>query len=120
MADKEYLERIERIVADPSAEGLPAMAPIVALALWDFRPAEPGAPHNVELQSADVAAMVEGIAYVGHDVVAQTMAALGYRLIQRGDDGFRWTLNDLRLPLPPESTPPPETEKVVQMFEGVF
>ena len=91
MNEEKYLETIEQIIADPDAFGLPALAPVVAMWLRDYRPGNPEQRHEFDHSSQEIAEDLRDVAQLGTNEIALVMVAAGYR-IRRYIGGALWSM----------------------------
>lgn len=94
----DYLQKIDDIIADPSASDLPANAPVVAMFLMEYVPELPpkDAPHN--LSSTDIATELEDVCQLSTSEISAVMVKLGYRLWRDPIRGFVWSMRSDVLP----------------------
>lgn len=77
-----YVEKLRKLIYNKE-EGMPEMAPIVAMFLADYEPwtdefGKPG--EEVFLTSKDIQEMLEDIATINIDDIARIMRYLGYKI----------------------------------------
>ena len=91
MNEELYLKRLAEIIADPDDFGLPALAPVVAMWLRDYRPGNPEQSHEFDHSSQEIAEDLRDVAQLGTNEIALVMVAAGYR-IRRYRGGALWSM----------------------------
>ena len=94
----EYLQTIEDIIANPSNEGMPDNAPVVAMFLMDFRPELPPKETKYNKTSADIAMKLEDVCSLTVSDVSAVMVKLGFRLFRDPVRGLVWSMTSDTLP----------------------
>lgn len=94
----EYLQGIEDIIANPEAEGLGPVAPVVAMYVQEYRPELPPkqSPHN--MSTTDIMAELESLCLLTPSDVTEVMVKLGYRLWRDPDRGLVWSMTSDTIP----------------------
>lgn len=105
MNNAEYLERLRKVIErDASAAHLPALAPVLAMFLEEFRPGDPTAENGDNMTSLDIVYSLEDTCNLTVNDVTQVMLFMGYRLHVGEYRGHEWAM--VHASIADSSTPP--------------
>ena len=89
----EYLQSIEDIIANPTDEGLPDNAPVVAMFLMDYTPELPPKETQHNMTSSEIVEALEDTCQLTVSDVSAVMVKLGYRLWRDPLKGLVWSMD---------------------------
>ncbi|GEM_PF-3045568 len=92
-SESKYTHRLQLIQAQETGwPSMPPTAPVLAMFLADFRPADAGAAHGDNMTSAEIIGAMEDICAFSTSEVAIVMSYLGYRLSVNNYRGLEWSM----------------------------
>lgn len=92
-SESRYLNRLQLIQSQETGwPSMPATAPVLAMFLADFRPADERAARGDNMTSAEIIGAMEDICAFSTSEVAIVMSYLGYRLSVNNYRGLEWSM----------------------------
>lgn len=99
MNELTYVTRLEQIIHGTYSEAeMPPMAPVVAMFLERYRPADPYTQPeypNDNMTSYEIAELLEDTAAIPVSDIALVMTTLGYRLHRNEYKGYEWAMTEV-------------------------
>lgn len=93
MTRTEYLMNVDKVIKGIDVPSdFPATAPVVAMFLTDFMPADASSPSGDNMTSYEIAQALEDTCQLSTTEVARVMVHLGYRLVANEYKGHEWAM----------------------------